>query len=251
MDDPARGRTLSTDDASPIPAGLDATLVLLRHGESQFIVEGRFQGQANTPLSEAGRRQAELAGARLARPHESPTLPVPVGQPLEIVHSPLARAAQTAEAVAGAMARPDGFAARVALRPDPGFLEIGQGAWEGLHGSEIEQRYGAELGAWRREVLCHVVRPGDGTTAAELDDADPAQVEQPLPESIERQVEQRQQDDLEDAVVGDQDRPRVVRRRVPVAGHLRAVQGPRYAGRGEALEERRQCRSDACLDLGE
>ena len=153
MDDPARGRTLSTDDASPIPAGLDATLVLLRHGESQFIVEGRFQGQANTPLSEAGRRQAELAGARLARPHESPTLPVPVGQPLEIVHSPLARAAQTAEAVADAMARPDGFGGRVALRPDPGFLEIGQGAWEGLHRSEIEQRYGAELGAWRRDPL--------------------------------------------------------------------------------------------------
>jgi len=64
VDDPARGRTLSTDDASRIPAGLDATLVLLRHGESQFIVEGRFQGQAETPLSEAGRRQAELAGAR-------------------------------------------------------------------------------------------------------------------------------------------------------------------------------------------
>ena len=100
-------------------------------------------------------------------------------------------------------------------------------------------------------MLGHVVRPGDGTTAAELDDADPAQVKQPHPESIERQVEQRQQDDLEHAVMGNQHRPRVLRCRVPVAGHLRAVQGPRYAGRGEPLEERRQCRSDACLDLGE
>jgi phosphoserine phosphatase len=153
VDDPARGRTLSTVDASPIPAGLYATLVLLRHGESQFIVEGRFQGQAETPLSEAGRRQAELAGTRLARPHESPSLPVPVGLPLEIVHSPLARAAQTAEAVADAMSRPDGFGELVALRSDPGFLEIGQGAWEGLHRSEIEERYGAELAAWRRDPL--------------------------------------------------------------------------------------------------
>jgi broad specificity phosphatase PhoE len=78
---------------------------------------------------------------------------VPVGQPLEIVHSPLARAAQTAEAVAAAMLRPDGFGEPVALRPDPGFLEIGQGAWEGLHRSEIEERYGAELAAWRRDPL--------------------------------------------------------------------------------------------------
>lgn len=153
MDDPARGRSLSTDDAPPIPAGLDATLVLLRHGESQFIVEGRFQGQAETPLSDAGRRQAELAGARLARPHASPALPVPVGHPLEIVHSPLARAAETARAVADAMARPDAFGEPVALRPDPRFLEIGQGAWEGLHRSEIEERYGAELAAWRRDPL--------------------------------------------------------------------------------------------------
>jgi probable phosphoglycerate mutase len=153
VDDPAGGRPLSADDASPIPAGLDATLVLLRHGESQFIIEGRFQGQAETPLSEAGRRQAALAGTRLARPHDPPSLPIPAGPPLEIVHSPLARAAQTAEAAADAMARQDGFGQAVTLRPDDGFLEIGQGAWEGLHRSEIEERYGAQLAAWRRDPL--------------------------------------------------------------------------------------------------
>jgi broad specificity phosphatase PhoE len=153
VDDPPRGRPLSGDDASPIPAGLDATLVLLRHGESQFIVEERFQGQAETPLSAAGLRQAELAAARLARPHDSPSLPIPAGPPLEIVHSPLARAAQTAEAVADAMARPGGFGLDVPCRGDAGFLEIGQGDWEGLHRSEIEARFGAELAAWRRDPL--------------------------------------------------------------------------------------------------
>jgi probable phosphoglycerate mutase len=127
--------------------------VLLRHGESQFIIEGRFQGQAETPLSEAGRRQAARAGTRLARPHDPPSLPIPAGPPLEIVHSPLARAAQTAEAAADAMARQDGFGQAVTLRPDDGFLEIGQGAWEGLHRSEIEDRYGAQLAAWRRDPL--------------------------------------------------------------------------------------------------
>jgi broad specificity phosphatase PhoE len=163
VDDPPRGRALSTsgrrtssDTAGPvppIPAGLDATLVLLRHGESELIVEGRFQGQAETPLSAAGRRQAELAGTRLATPHGAPSLPVPTGAPLEIVHSPLQRAAQTAEAVASAMAQPVAFGRAVPLRPDRGFIEIGQGAWEGLHHTEIQERYGDQLATWRRDPL--------------------------------------------------------------------------------------------------
>ncbi len=163
MDDPPRGRALSASEqlasgdtagrVPPIPASLDATLVLLRHGESEFIVEGRFQGQAETPLSAAGRRQAELAGARLARPHESPSLPVPTGAPLEIVHSPLQRAEQTAEAVASAMAQPLAFGKAVPVRPDRGFIEIGQGAWEGVHHSEIQERYRDQLATWRRDPL--------------------------------------------------------------------------------------------------
>lgn len=127
-----------------IPDGLDATLVLARHGESRFIVEGRFQGQAETPLSATGHTQAALLGARLARPHEAPALPVPAGVPRELVHSPLARTRQTAEAIAAVAPVP------FPLRPDDGFLEIGQGAWEGLHRDEISARYGPELAAWRR-----------------------------------------------------------------------------------------------------
>ena len=49
-----------------IPDLLDATLVLVRHGESEYIVEGRFQGQAETLLSPAGLRQAALVAERLA-----------------------------------------------------------------------------------------------------------------------------------------------------------------------------------------
>jgi probable phosphoglycerate mutase len=150
VDDPARGRTLTATPTPLIPDGLDATLVLVRHGESTFIVEGRFQGQAETPLTAVGWRQAELAGGRLARPHDPPALPVPSGQPLELVHSPLRRTTQTAEAIEHAM-RAAGLS--VAMRADPGFLEIGQGGWEGLHRDEIDTRYGAELAAWRRTPL--------------------------------------------------------------------------------------------------
>ena len=140
MDHPAGRRALN---GSPIPNGLDATLVLVRHGESEYIVEGRFQGQADSPLSAAGRTQAALVAARLADLQRPPALPIPIGPPREIVHSPLARAAQTAEAIATAL---EGVAA---ARPDAGFTEIGQGEWEGLHRDEIRARFGARLDDWR------------------------------------------------------------------------------------------------------
>lgn len=127
-----------------IPDGLDATLVLVRHGESEYIVEGRFQGQAETPLSPTGLRQAALVAGRLAHPHAAPALPLPEGPLRELVHSPLRRTAQTAEAIANAMDPAP------AARPEAGFLEIGQGEWEGLHRDEIGARYGETLAAWRR-----------------------------------------------------------------------------------------------------
>lgn len=158
MDDPAGQGPLS-DAAGPpgdgrlIPDGLDATLVLVRHGESEFIVEHRFQGRAETPLSPSGVRQAELTANRLARPHAAPSLPVPAGPPLQIVHSPLGRARQTAEAAAAAMSGELGFGRPIAIRPEPGFTEIGQGEWEGLAHAEIQQRWGDVLATWRRRPL--------------------------------------------------------------------------------------------------
>ncbi len=133
-----------------VPAGLDATLVLLRHGETEYILEGRFQGRAETPLSGLGRRQAALAGRRLAHPGRSPALPVPAGPPREIVHSPLRRTRETAEAAAEAIAEPGAFGSRVPVRGDPGLYEIAQGEWEGLHHDEIVERYGDVLAGWRR-----------------------------------------------------------------------------------------------------
>ena len=128
-------------------------LVLLRHGETEYIVQGRFQGQVETPLSPIGLRQAERVAARLARPHASPALPLPGGPPRELVHSPLRRTAQTADAVARAMADELAFGRTIEVRPDPGFLEVAQGEWEGLHRTEIEERWGDVLATWRRQPL--------------------------------------------------------------------------------------------------
>ena len=148
-----------------VPGDLAASLVFLRHGQSVWLAEGRFQGRADTPLSALGRRQAALAGARLAAPDAPPRIPVPAGEPVAIVHSPLARTRETAEAVAAAFAA----AGRPAppLRPEPGIAEIGQGAWEGLLQREVEERYPAEIAGWRRDPV-RVHAPG-GESLPEVD----------------------------------------------------------------------------------
>ncbi len=152
MDDPARARPLSepaaadreAQDRLTIPDRLDATLVLVRHGESELIVERRFQGRLESPLSALGRRQAERVAARLAAPHDPPALPIPEGAPLAIVHSPLSRAAETAAAIARRAPWP------VVTRPDERFAEIAQGDWEGRLASEIAANDRERLAAWRQ-----------------------------------------------------------------------------------------------------
>ncbi len=134
--------------AALIPQGLDAHLVLLRHGETDFIVDGRFQGQMDSGLTRAGEAQIRLAAQRLAAPAEVPALPLPDSPPAVIVHSPLGRARRSAEIVADALR--EAGRALPPLRPDPGMLEIAQGGWEGLTGTEIEERFPGMLGAWRR-----------------------------------------------------------------------------------------------------
>lgn len=75
---------------------------------------------------------------------------MPRSTPVELVHSPLLRTAETAEAIEGAF-RAAGH--EIERRADPAFLEIGQGEWEGLHRTEIDARYASELSAWRRQPL--------------------------------------------------------------------------------------------------
>jgi probable phosphoglycerate mutase len=63
--------------------------------------------------------------------------------------------------MATALAAPDGFGVEVPRRPDPGFLEIGQGEWEGLPGAEIERRWPEVIAGWRRDPLRHWAPGGE------------------------------------------------------------------------------------------
>ncbi len=164
----AAGTAATTCPAPPplaVPPDLAATIVFLRHGQSEWLAEGRFQGRSDTPLSPLGQRQAALAGARLAAPDVPPRLPVPAGEPVAVIHSPLARTRETAEAVVAAFR--DAGRPAPPLRPEAGFAEIAQGAWEGLFQREVEERYPVEIAGWRRDPV-GVHAPG-GESLAEVD----------------------------------------------------------------------------------
>ena len=151
------GETRPSGAAPLIPTGLDAILVLLRHGQTQFIVENRFQGAMEAPLTPLGELQARLAGRRLASPAADPSVPIPDTAPFAIVHSPLGRARRSAELVVEEMAAAG--RATPPLRPDAGFCEIAQGVWEGLTEEEINVRFSDSLAGWRRWPM-EVSAPG-------------------------------------------------------------------------------------------
>jgi probable phosphoglycerate mutase len=143
-----------------VPADLHATVVLVRHGESTYIAEGRFQGRQDAPLSPLGERQARLVAARLAQRDDGTPLPVPAGVPMGIWHSPLSRAAATAHAIAEAQPAP------VALHQAPGLIEIAQGDWEGQPQAVVRERWATELAAWRRTPATHHAPGGEPISAA-------------------------------------------------------------------------------------
>lgn len=132
------------DDGLVLPAAIPATLVLVRHGESTFVAEGRFQGRRDPPLTELGQRQATLVGTRLADRQSGAPLAVPRQPPVGIWHSPLARAAASAQIIGE---RQPG---RPPLHRVDDLVELAQGEWEGQLMADVRGRWPAELDAWRR-----------------------------------------------------------------------------------------------------
>jgi broad specificity phosphatase PhoE len=104
-------------------------LLLVRHGETDWNRERRFQGHADQPLNETGREQAHALAAELA------------GEEIDVVYtSDLARASETAEII-GARLGLD----VVALRE---LREMDVGEWQGLSWPEIEERYPKGAREW-------------------------------------------------------------------------------------------------------
>ena len=122
--EPVTMQTLSANPSSTgrYGSGPVATILLARHGETDWNRAGRWQGWADPPLNETGRGQARRLAAQLRE------------TPFDAVYSSdLRRAHETAEILAA----PHG----VRVVADPGLREIDVGSWSGLTRAEIEQRF--------------------------------------------------------------------------------------------------------------
>jgi broad specificity phosphatase PhoE len=104
-------------------------LVLWRHGQTPWNIQGRFQGQTDIPLDEVGVEQAERAARLLA-----------ALRPDVIVSSDLSRAMATA----APLSRLTGLT----VTTDKDLRERHGGAWEGLTDVEIRTRYPVEHSRW-------------------------------------------------------------------------------------------------------
>lgn len=101
--------------------------VFVRHGESIWNAENRWQGQSDIALSERGRREAREVAPRLAA----------IDDVVAVYASDLERARDTAAPAAAALGHE--------VRLEPGVREMNLGAWCGLPHHEVIERFGAEL----------------------------------------------------------------------------------------------------------
>jgi phosphoserine phosphatase len=107
-------------------------LVLVRHGATDWNIQGRCQGSSDRELSETGVRQAEAVAANLSQKKIS-----------AVYSSGLIRARRTAHFIS----RPHGLAVQI----EDDVRELDHGALEGLTFNEIKEQYPEFIRKWRTE----------------------------------------------------------------------------------------------------
>src|SRR4030066_1328937 len=107
---------------NPIHSSNVFCITLLRHAESQGNFEGRHQGQADFPLTERGRAQANALVERWMAESK---------QFDQVISSPLARARETSEIIASGLNTP--------LEFDALWMERNNGMMAGLSPEEVRQ----------------------------------------------------------------------------------------------------------------
>ncbi|MCE1253260.1 MAG: histidine phosphatase family protein [Anaerolineae bacterium] len=123
--------------------------IFIRHGETDWNLEGRWQGQSDVPLNTTGITQAAKIASRLKN------------RKIDAIYSSdLIRARHTAESIGQAIGQ------RVYL--DVRLREINQGDWQGLLIAEIEGRYTDALQKRRSDPLSFA--PPGGETAQQVRD---------------------------------------------------------------------------------
>ena len=103
-------------------------ILFVRHGETDWNVEGRLQGQTDIPLNALGRFQAEDVGRRLAKLIDTPA-------DSKWLVSPLGRTRETAEIARRALGLDP-----TSYETDDRLKEITFGSWEGFTWAELRQK---------------------------------------------------------------------------------------------------------------
>ena len=103
-------------------------VLLVRHGETPWNREGRYQGRTDMTLSVEGRAQVQRLGSTARR-----------------------RDDRTRDRVAAvrALGQPRRRSSEHRLELDAGLLEISHGAWEGQLASDVERSHAEMFGVWR------------------------------------------------------------------------------------------------------
>lgn len=123
-------------------------LILIRHGETDWNVQGRFQGQIDVPLNATGQRQAALMAERLERE----------GHRFDAFYcSDLLRTRQTAAPASARLV--------LAAAPDAGLREQHFGVLEGLSFDEVRARHPELLAAWLRHDPDYALPEGESVRA--------------------------------------------------------------------------------------
>jgi alpha-ribazole phosphatase len=121
-------------------------IYLIRHGETDWNVEGRWQGNLDVPLGEIGHQQAQaLAQSLKDRPITA------------IYSSDLMRAWKTAESLAQAK--------EMTSHRDARLRELNLGVFQGLTHEEIRMKYSAEDDAMAADYMDYVVPEGESRRA--------------------------------------------------------------------------------------
>ena len=104
-------------------------IILIRHGETEWNAAEMFRGRADVPLSGAGLKQARLLGEYLR------------GEKIDVIYSsPLRRAVETAEAVAGY----HGLTVNIV----DNLNDFDFSSWQGLTLEEVKEKYGEIYQDW-------------------------------------------------------------------------------------------------------
>lgn len=123
-------------------------LIIVRHGETEYNTQKRYQGQSESPLTERGREQAKSAAKRLC------------AENIDLIYSsPLSRALDTAKIIRGDR--------DIKIVTDKRLSEIKCGKWEGIQFDELKEMYPCEMDTWLNQPVIHRM-PG-GETMAEVD----------------------------------------------------------------------------------